>query len=317
MMNFRCAVLFVLCTAATPWVATAADIVLDGEAACLSIGGVWSGVTCTVDRLKVAPDLRLFTIRGVGLSAGDVLIDGLLQIEGDFQAIRSLHNRGTLITRSFIVNRAEVLNQGAWLNQGTFQSDATVVNEWYLENWGLLQTRTGDLINRMYIVIAPGGQIWNSGGLMVNAGYVNNFGYLNNPAGSTLDNEGVIQTFDATLFNYGRAIGRCGSAYYTPFPGIFVGNPVELAPCTDSDAVGALADYVFDLGKRRLMDKHAAIEFRNILKKSSKQLEKGEQAEGLGLLKQFLAEVPVRTSFPVSDVLLARGRRALELVTTP
>ena len=314
-MTFRCAVLFVFCTAANPWLAAAADIVLNGEAACLSIGGAWSGAACKVDRLKVPADTRLFTIRGVALSAGDVLIDGLLQIEGDFEATRTLHNRGTLITRSFIVNQAQVLNQGAWLNQGTFHSDETVVNEWYLENWGLFQTRSGDFINRMYIVIAPGGQIWNSGGLMVNEGYVSNFGYLINP--STLDNAGVILTFDATLFNNGRAIGRCGSAYYVRFPGIFVGNPVEVEPCTDSDAVGALADYVFDLGKRRLMDKHDAIEFRNLLKKSSKRLEKGDQAEGLALLQAFLAEVPTRTTFPVSNVLLARGLRALELVTTP
>ena len=54
-----------------------------------------------------------------------------------------------------------------------------------------------------------------------------------------------------------------------------------------------------------------------MLKKSSKRLEKGGQAEGLALLQAFLAEVPARTGFPVSNVLLARGRRALELVTTP
>jgi hypothetical protein len=316
MKIFRCAVLFVLC-AANPWLAAAADIVLNGEGACLSIGGTWSGAACAVDRLKVPADTRLFTVQGVGLSAGDVFIDGLLQIEGPFEATRTLHNRGTLITRSFILNQAEVLNQGAWLNQGTFQSDETVVNEWYLENWGLFQVRSGAFINRMHTVIAPGGQIWNSGGLMVNEGYVNNAGYLNNPAGSTLDNAGVILTFDATLFNFGRAVGRCGSAYYVPFPGIFVGNPVEVEPCTDSDAVANLADYVFDLGKRRLMDKHDAIELRNILKKSSKRLEKGDQAEGLALLQTFIAEVQSRTTIPVRTVLLARGYRALELVTSP
>jgi hypothetical protein len=316
-MTFRCAILFAFCTAANPWLAAAADIVLTGEAACHSIGGAWSGVACAVERLTVPADTRLFTVPGVALSTGDAIIDGLLQIEGEFEATRTLHNRGTLITRSFIVNRAQVLNQGSWLNQGTFLSDETVVNEWYFDNRGLFQTRAADFINRMYTVIAPGGQIWNAGGLLVNEGLVSNSGYLNNPAGSTLDNAGVIVTSDATVFNFGRAIGRCGSAYYVRFTGIFVGNPVELEPCTDSDAVAGLAEYVFDLGKRRLIAKSDAIEWRNMLKKSSKRLAKGDQAEGLELLRAFVAEVPTRTGFPVSNVLLARGLRALELVIAP
>jgi hypothetical protein len=54
-----------------------------------------------------------------------------------------------------------------------------------------------------------------------------------------------------------------------------------------------------------------------MLKKSSKRLAKGDQAEGLELLRAFVAEVPTRTGFPVSNVLLARGLRALELVIAP
>jgi hypothetical protein len=319
MMKFRCAVLSLFCAAANPWPAVAADIVLDGEAACVSIGGTWSGAACTVDRLTVPADIQLFTIRGVALLTGDLVIDGLLQIEGDFEATRTLHNRGTLITASFIVNQAQMLNQGYWLNQGEFLSDETVVNEGYFETQGVFQARTGEFINRMYTVIFSGGNFLNSGGLMVNEGYVANNGFFNNPAGSTLDNAGVILTYDATFINFGRALGRCGSANYfpPPPPPSFFGNPFELEPCTDAVAVGALADYVFDLGKRRLLDKHDAIELRNILKKSSKRLEKGDQAEGLALLQAFIAEVPRRTGFPVSDVLLARGFRALELVTSP
>ena len=38
-----------------PWQAPAAVIVLDGAAACLSIGGAWTAGTCTVDRLSCRP----------------------------------------------------------------------------------------------------------------------------------------------------------------------------------------------------------------------------------------------------------------------
>jgi len=301
-----------------PWQAAAAVIVLDGEAACVSIGGAWTAGTCTVDRLVVPAGTYLITplspVR-VTLSTGEVLIDGGLEIEGSFEVTRSIVNRGTLINAgSFIVNQAQMLNQGYWWDYLGFVSDGTVVNEGYFHNQGSFQART--FINRMYTVFVEG-EILNSGGLMVNEGYVGNDAFLNNAAGSTLDNAGVILTYDGSMLNLGRALGRCGSAYYVLWPGAFWGNPIELEPCTDAVAVGALADYVFDLGKRRLLDKHDAIELRNMLKKSSKRLEKGDQAEGLALLQAFIAEVPKRTDFPVRDVLLARGFRVIELVTTP
>jgi len=127
----------------------------------------------------------------------------------------------------------------------------------------------------------------------------------------------VITTYDATFFNYGKTVGQCGSASYVRFPGVLVGNPIELAACTAAGAVGALADYVFELAKERLLDKHDGVDWRNLLKKSAKRLEKGEQAEGLALLQAFIREVPAKTGPPVREVLLARGYRALEIVTTP
>ena len=42
-----------------------------------------------------------------------------------------------------------------------------------------------------------------------------------------------------------------------------------------------------------------------------------QQAEGLALLQAFIREVPAKTGPPVREVLLARGYRALEIVTTP
>jgi hypothetical protein len=159
----RCVILVLLCSAANPWAAAAADIFLDGEAACLSIGGAWSAATCTVDRLIVPADTRLFTVREVGLTTGELVIDGLLQIDGGFEATRMLLNRGTLITRSLVVSQAKMWNRGTWLNQGAFYSDNSVVNDWILDNRGIVQTRSGVFANRGYAVIGPGAQIWSSG----------------------------------------------------------------------------------------------------------------------------------------------------------
>jgi hypothetical protein len=316
-MTLRCAVLILLCSAANPWPASAADIVLDGEAACLSIGGVWSGAACAVDRLIVPADTRLFTVMGISLSTGELVIDGVLQIEGDFEPTRTLLNRGTLITRSFIVSRAQLLNQGTWLNQGSFYSDSTVVNEWIFDNRGIFETRAGMFINRGYTVIVSGAHIWNSGGLMVNEGNVYNYGYLHNPAGSILDNAGVIVTYDATLFNYGRALGRCGSAYYFQYPWYLVGNAVEFEPCSGADAVGALANDVLALGNRRVLSKDDTILLSGLLFKSSKRLQTGDEVQGVELLQMFIAEVPRRTAFPIDNLLLARAHAALALVASP
>jgi hypothetical protein len=70
MMMFRCAVLIVFCAVARPGLAAAADIVLDGEAACVAIGGAWAAAACKVERLKVPAGTRLFTIRGVAFVCG-------------------------------------------------------------------------------------------------------------------------------------------------------------------------------------------------------------------------------------------------------
>ncbi len=319
MTMFRSALVVLFCSAIAVRPAAAADIILDGEAACASLGGWWSseGDACAVKHLTVPADMRLLIPVGVTLATGDLVIDGYLEIRGGFEPTGELLNRGTFVTRAFIVSQAQVLNRGSWLNEATFLSDQTVENDWYFENRGTFQVRSGAFINVMLTAIDPGGQIWNSGGRMVNEGYVTNAGYLYNPPGATIDNAGVITTYDATFFNYGRTLGQCGSASYVRFPGILVGNPIELAPCTAADAVGALADYVFKLAKERLLDKHDGVDWRNLLKKSAKRLEKGEQAEGLALLQAFIRDVPAKTGPPVREVLLARGYRALEIVTTP
>jgi hypothetical protein len=310
----RCVILVLLCSAANPWAAAAADIFLDGEATCLSIGGAWSAATCTVDRLIVPADTRLFTVREVGLTTGELVIDGLLQIDGGFEATRMLLNRGTLITRSLVVSQAKMWNRGTWLNQGAFYSDNSVVNDWILDNRGIVQTRSGVFANRGYAVIGPGAQIWSSGGLMVNEGNLYNYGYLYNPTGALLDNAGVIATYDATFFNYGRTRGRCGSAYLADMFGSPVGNPVEFEPCAAADAAGALSNYVLGLGRRGVLSKDDAILFSQLLIEAGTRLRMGDTASGDELMRMFIADVSSRIAFPIRELLLARAARVLELV---
>ena len=80
MTTLRCGILALVFSVAVPWPAHAADILLDGEVSCLSIGGAWSGGTCTVDRLSVPADTRLYA-RFVGLSAREVFVDGTLTLQ--------------------------------------------------------------------------------------------------------------------------------------------------------------------------------------------------------------------------------------------
>ena len=184
MTMFRCVLVVLFCTAIAVRPAAAADIILDGEAACASLGGWWSseGDACAVKHLTVPADMRLLIPVGITLATADLVIDGYLEIRGGFEPGGELLNRGTLVTRAFIINQARIVNRGSWLNEAPFLSDDTVENDWYFENRGLFQVRLGAFINVMLTAIDPGGQIWNSGGRMVNEGYVSNAGYLFNPA---------------------------------------------------------------------------------------------------------------------------------------
>jgi hypothetical protein len=321
MTTLRCGVLVLLCSAAFPWTAHAADIILDGEAACVSIGGAWNGGTCTVDSLIVTVD-RLVVPAGtrlyassVGLAAGEVIIDGVLEVwGGSFQVTRSLLNRGELITYSSVAISGPMLNRGTWLNGWEFSTQNTVVNEWDFQNRG--QFSAGMFINRGGVSNYTG---WIFG-LAVNEGLISNSGYL---VISAVDNLGGIADYDGTTFNNGTARSRCGSAWYFQghgpgFPGGPVGNPIEFDPCQPADALAAIGQSVLVFGQRGIYSKDDTIVFLRLLYRALKRLEAGLEAEAVTLLRTFSAEVYARIGYyPIGGSLILRAARAVELITNP
>jgi hypothetical protein len=97
MKLLRCGVLVLTCSAAIPLPARAADIVIDGEAACLSIRGAWGYSSCTVDRLIVPAGTRMVIASGVGFYPASLINDGVLETNGRFDP-GPFTNRGTLKT---------------------------------------------------------------------------------------------------------------------------------------------------------------------------------------------------------------------------
>jgi hypothetical protein len=314
MTTLRCGVLVLFCSVAVPWPAYAVEIILDGEAACLSIGGAWSGGTCTFDRLIVPAGMYLRS--EVAVSAGETIIEGYLEVVNDFEPTRSLVNRGTLYTAGITVSTAQMFNWGWWWNSGGFYSDTTVSNEWIFENGGVFETRLGAFLNRGYTFITSGGLLSNPGGLIVNEGFIGNYGNLVNTAGSMLDNAGVIDTYDATMLNYGTVLGRCGSVFRVEFPWEFGGNPVEYDPCQGGDAVARLRTYVLSLGQKRMLSRDDTKALTSLLAKAGKRLQAFREAEAVELLQTFMAEVGRRTRWPLDFDLFLRANRALEILVT-
>lgn len=319
MTTLRCGILALVFSVVLPWPAHAADILLDGEVPCLSIGGTWSGGTCTMDRLVVPAGTRLYAT-SVGLSAGKVIVDGTLDIRGgSFRVTRSLVNRGWLTTYSFVVITGPMWNQGTWENGSQFFSENTVVNEWNFFNKGTFESamfiNTGGVFNYT-------GWIRNSGGSMVNKGYLLNAGYLDNPAGAILENHGAIENYDGTFFNDGTAHSLCGSAWYFqpfgPFPGTPVGNPVEFQPCSPSHAVDKLGKYVLKLGRQGVLSEADTMVLADLLSQARVLLKSGGEEEAVALLHRFNAEVRGQVGgsgwYGLGDSLILRANRALELI---
>jgi hypothetical protein len=316
MTTLRCGVLVLLCSVLNPWSAHAEDILLDGEAACLAIAGAWSPDTCTVERLVVPAGTRLISDDSVTLVTGDVVIDGSLAILGGFEASGLVANRGTLYTYSFLVTTAPMINRGMWENYGVFRADAEVVNEWLFQNGATFSTGLGRFVNWGYTANIPGAVLSSGGGPIVNEGLLQNFGYLTN--GSVLDNFGVVTNYAGTVFNYGRAVGRCGSAWFLadlgPGPGP-VGNPIIYEPCQPTGAAAALARTVLELGQRRLFPKDDVVALLKLALKAGKQLAQSHDEEAVALLDGFGAEVSARVaSYPFGAALHRRADHVVEMI---
>lgn len=319
MTALRCGVLALAFSVVVPGVAHADDILLDGEVSCLSIGGDWSGGTCTVKKLLVPAGTR-FDARFVGLSARKVIIDGTLQIlGGSFTVTHSLINRGSLITYSFVVITGPMHNQGTWENGSQFSSADTVVNSWDFYNRGSFESAL--FVNKGGVLNYTG-WIRNSGGSLVNEGFILNAGYLDNPVGAVLDNRGAIENYDGTTFNAGAALGRCGSAWhfqsFGPFPGLPVGNPIEFEPCVPTQQVTALGFDVFELGRHRVISRPDAMVLSVHLLIARELLKYGREQEAVAWLNRFNAEVNARLSgsgwYGLGRSLILRANRAVELI---
>ena len=317
MAILRCGILVLVCSVVVPWPAHAADILLNGEAPCLSIGGSWSSGTCTVERLDVPAGTRVFAT-SVGLSAGKVLIDGTLEIlGGSFRVTGPLVNRGSLTTFSFVAITGPMWNQGTWRNGSQFTSENTVVNEWNFFNQGTFESAM--FINKGGVVNYTG-WIRNSGGSIVNKGYLLNAGYLDNPAEAILKNRGAIENYDGTFFNDGTALSQCGSAFsfqgFGPVPGQPVGNPVEFQPCSPTQAVDKIGKYVRKLGQQQIISDTDTAVLTNLLFSARMLLKKGGEDEAVALLQRFNAEVRVRVSgwYGLGYSLILRVNRVLELL---
>lgn len=319
MTSLRSGLLALALSVVVPWPAHAADVLLDGEVPCLSLGGSWSGGTCTVDRLVVPAGMRLYAV-SVGLSAGKVIVDGTLEIRGgSFRVTRLLLNRGSLSTYSFVVITGPMKNQGTWANGSQFFSEHTVVNEWNFFNTGTFESamfvNTGGAFNYT-------GWIRNAGGSLVNKGYLLNAGYLDNPPGAIIENTGAIENDDGTFFNAGTALSLCGSAWHFqplgPFPGTPVGNPVEFQPCAPADAVGVLGNYVLTLGRKRVLSETDTMVLARLLFGTWILLKWDREDAAVEMLSRFNAEVAGRVGgsgwYGLGYSLILRANRAVELI---
>ena len=304
-----------------PWPAAAAVIVLDGEAACVSIGGAWTAGICTVDRLVVPGGTGLTVMEEVTLSTGDLLIDGYLELRGGFEATRSITNRGTVDNYSYIILTAPMLNRGMWWNISGLQATNTVVNEGGFENLGDVTIGPGVFVNWGHTGNAGLHFDTIAGGSIINEGHLENNGQMENRPGSVIDNAGSLRIYDAVMFNNGRLLGRCGSAWEleqpTPVDPI-VGNPIEFEPCQPSEAVAALGRSVLAFGQRGMHSKKDTKVLFRLLAKAFKRLEAGRTAEAVAFLHTFNTEVYTRISYsPVAGSLILRSNSAVQLITNP
>lgn len=320
MTTLRRFVLVLLCSAALPWTAQAADIILDGEAPCRSIGGVWTGSTCTVDRLVVPAGTSLTVTEEVTLATGDLVNHGALYLLGDFEATRSLTNLGRVENYSYIFLTAPMLNRGTWWNEGGLYATNTVVNEWRFVNHGDFTIGPGVFVNWGYA--GNTGLQFDpiEGGSIINEGHLDNYGQMENRPGSVIDNVGSLRIYDAVMFNNGRLLGRCGSAFEIELPpfGGLVGNPIEFEPCQPSGAVAALGRSVLACGQRGMHAKDDTIVLFRLLAKAFKRLEAGRTAEAVAILRAFNAAVSARLSYsPVAGSLILRSNSAIQLITNP
>jgi hypothetical protein len=211
-------------------------------------------------------------------------------------------------------------NRGTWWNEGGLSASNTVVNEWRFENHGDVWI-AGVFVNWGYAGNAGYSFDTIAGGSIINEGHLENNGQMENRPGSVIDNAGSLRIYDAVMFNNGRLLGRCGSAWELeqPIPvDPIVGNPIEFEPCQPSEAVAALGRSVLAFGQRGMHSKKDTKVLFRLLAKAFKRLEAGRTAEAVAFLHTFNTEVYTRISYsPVAESLILRSNSAVQLITNP
>ena len=266
--------------------AHAAEIVVDGQDACLAIGGDWaSGETCVVHRLVVPQGTTLVIAAGVGLASdGPIRNYGVLDTRGWFRPDGPTLNRGTLITRGITVNGDELTNEGTFLNYGWLHPHSRIASYGVFENEGYFETCTGQFENYGYM--RNGNAIENWGGLIVNHAIAVNDGYIYNPSDwYEIANYGGFEN-NGEVINHGVLPVGCGGAWYGT--GTFSGNPVEYEPCDPALAIEQLNADIFELGPQQ----EDFLTKAQVVSLTSKTARAGKRpGESAALVEAFVEEV--------------------------
>jgi len=299
-------VALLLAAAASP--AIAEDLILDGEASCLAIGGVWDAVeTCHVNDFTIAAGTTLVVMPGV-----TIISEGSLVIAGP------LINHGTFVANGIIGTSAVIRNTGTFRNYGWLHPESPIENEGVFENEGLLDVCIGVVRNHAYMHNTGGIDNWGrieNDGLIVNDGYIynpdlgfvgiTNFGAIEN--NHFVDNEGVV-------------LCACGAAWYGS--GSLTGNPVEYEPCDPGETIRRLVESVMDLGptgKDRL-SKGQIIGLVKVLGRAGKRLSMDHPDQARENLEVFVDEVGClvaegEMAVWIGQMLVARADRIIELLS--
>lgn len=295
----------------------AADIIVDGEAGCLAIGGSWEGTArCSLARILVPAGTRLVFLEGIAVSvSGGVLIDGTLETHGWFEPNGTLTNRGTLVTLGTTVNAGPIYNDAHWSNYGLLHPHADVVNRGDFDQDFILETCSGAFYNEGFM--HNDGYVDNWSGLIFNTGIWLNHGNMFNPDDDyyLFVNSGAFEN-DGQFENGGRIEGTCGSVWFGT--GTLEGNSVIEEPCAPVTVAEHLTAVVFEFGKPGAgLTKDETIALTRSLARAQKRMDAGNYPAAEVALGEFLVvagDLNTNVSVYVSRAFVAWAERILELM---
>ena len=248
--------------------------VSDGSS-CVSIGGVWDGISkCTTPSLTVGPDENLVISSGIMLdNTGTLIISGTID---NFGIIRNSQVINTSISGTINNNNGATIDNSGYMNNGGTINNSGMINNHFTitnsrninNNLGGIITNFGTITN-MYIINNNSGAIIdnfdtidnNPTSFIFNSGIIDNFNIINNSSFifnhnsgtinnsgildnfGVIDNSGILDNFDTIDNSHGGAIdNQCGATYLGNLP---IGSPINNIPCiidSDFDGIPDLSD---------------------------------------------------------------------------